>query len=224
MTPLFHKTGREVDAAGSFRDSVSSTHARILYAHGLNLVVITLRVHVPWGGEPLGLPVNVRGVPHGRGHPRPPGPGDARRVRRVGGGLLKRSFILCGGGAYATPATAETQNTGSGPASTGAATRPRWTCSPDLRCGRQSGATNKSRRRRHTEYACRWAIEDTFPVVEEHLGGQQPQTWKGDLVLVHPPTHAGRPNKRTPTSPTPSSNREQTCGTNELAPSPASSN
>jgi hypothetical protein len=57
---LFHKSGRKVDGAGSFRDAVRSTASRIVYAHGLNLVVITLRVRPPWGGEPLGLPVNVR--------------------------------------------------------------------------------------------------------------------------------------------------------------------
>jgi len=50
-----------------------------------------------------------------------------------------------------------------------------------------------------TEYHSRWAIEDTFRAVKQHLGGQQPQSWKGtgperaaaldlqrDLVLVHP--------------------------------------
>ncbi len=46
---LFHNTGRKVDGPGSFRDAVRSTHARIVYAHGLNLVVITLRVHPPLG-------------------------------------------------------------------------------------------------------------------------------------------------------------------------------
>jgi len=31
-----------------------------VFAHGLNLVVLTLRVPPPWGGEPLGLPINMR--------------------------------------------------------------------------------------------------------------------------------------------------------------------
>jgi len=96
---LFHKSGRRVDGAGSFRDAVASTGARIVYAHGLNLVVVTLRVHPPWGGEPLGLPVNVRLFRKG-------GPTHAQLVQEMiaelSGWLPERSFILCGDGAYAT--------------------------------------------------------------------------------------------------------------------------
>jgi len=57
---LFHKTGRKVEGAGNFRDAVRSTGQRVVYALGLNLVVLTLRVTAPWGGEPLGLPINLR--------------------------------------------------------------------------------------------------------------------------------------------------------------------
>jgi len=57
---LFHRTGRKVDGAGSWRDAVRSTSTRIVYAWGLNLVVLTLQLQPPWGGEPLGLPVNLR--------------------------------------------------------------------------------------------------------------------------------------------------------------------
>lgn len=57
---LFHKTGRKVEGAGTFRDAVRSTGQRVVYALGLNLVVLTLRVTAPWGGEPLGLPINLR--------------------------------------------------------------------------------------------------------------------------------------------------------------------
>ncbi len=57
---LFHKSGRCVDGAGSFRDAVLSTAKRVVYALGLNIVVLTLRVRAPWGGEPLGLPINMR--------------------------------------------------------------------------------------------------------------------------------------------------------------------
>ena len=49
---LFHKTGRRIDGAGIFRDAVRSTGTRTMYAIGLNLVVITLRVTPPWGGCP----------------------------------------------------------------------------------------------------------------------------------------------------------------------------
>lgn len=57
---LFHKTGRRIDGAGKFRDSLHSTRASIVYAVGLNVVVVTVRVTPPWGGQPLGLPVNTR--------------------------------------------------------------------------------------------------------------------------------------------------------------------
>jgi hypothetical protein len=30
-----------------------------------------------------------------------------------------------------------------------------------------------------SEYAARWSIEDTFRAVKQHLGAQQPQSWKG---------------------------------------------
>ncbi len=57
---LFHKTGRKVEGAGIFRDAVRSTLRKVVYARGLNLVVITLRITPPWKGVPLGLPVNMR--------------------------------------------------------------------------------------------------------------------------------------------------------------------
>ncbi|MEK7220671.1 MAG: transposase, partial [candidate division NC10 bacterium] len=57
---LFHKAGRQIEGAGIFRDAVRSRPRSVVYALGLNLVVLTLRVRPPWGGEPLGLPINVR--------------------------------------------------------------------------------------------------------------------------------------------------------------------
>jgi len=47
---LFHHSGRKVNGAGWWRDA----------AWGLNLVVLTLQIRPPWGGEPLGLPINMR--------------------------------------------------------------------------------------------------------------------------------------------------------------------
>jgi len=47
---LFHKSGPKVEGAGIFRDAVRSTVRRVVYALGLNLVVVTLRVH-PGGAE-----------------------------------------------------------------------------------------------------------------------------------------------------------------------------
>ncbi|TWP32178.1 IS701 family transposase [Leekyejoonella antrihumi] len=57
---LFHHEGRRVEGAGIFRDAVRSTLKKVVYARGLNLVVITLTIHPPWGGCPIALPVNVR--------------------------------------------------------------------------------------------------------------------------------------------------------------------
>jgi hypothetical protein len=57
---LFHRSGRNVDGAGWWRDAVRSTHKHTVYAWGLNLVVLTLQVQPPWGGEPLGLPIHMR--------------------------------------------------------------------------------------------------------------------------------------------------------------------
>ena len=57
---LFHRSGRKVNGGGFWRDAVRSTKTKIVYAWGLNLVVLTLQVQPPWGGEPLGLPINMR--------------------------------------------------------------------------------------------------------------------------------------------------------------------
>ena len=57
---LFHRSGRKVNGAGYWRDAVRSTQKHIVYARGLNLVVLTLQIQPPWGGEPLGLPINMR--------------------------------------------------------------------------------------------------------------------------------------------------------------------
>ena len=57
---LFHRCGRKIDGAGWWRDAVRSTRTRTVCAWGLNLVVLTLRVYPPWGGEPLGLPILMR--------------------------------------------------------------------------------------------------------------------------------------------------------------------
>lgn len=57
---LFHHTGRKINGAGYWRDAVRSTRKSIVDAWGLNLVVLTLQIQPPWGGEPLGLPINMR--------------------------------------------------------------------------------------------------------------------------------------------------------------------
>lgn len=57
---IFHRTGRNIDGAGWWRDAIRSTASHLVHCWGLNLVVLTLRVIPPWGGEPLGLPINMR--------------------------------------------------------------------------------------------------------------------------------------------------------------------
>lgn len=57
---LFHKSGRKVDGAAWWRDAVRSTGTKTVHALGLNLVLLTLRVQAPWGGEPIGIPINMR--------------------------------------------------------------------------------------------------------------------------------------------------------------------
>ncbi len=52
---LFHHSGQKMEGTGAWRDAVRSTRKKIVYAWGLNLVVLTLQVQSPWGGEPLGL-------------------------------------------------------------------------------------------------------------------------------------------------------------------------
>jgi len=54
------KTGRRVCAAKFCRDAVRSTGNRTVYAWGLQIVPLCLRVAPPWGGEPLALPIHFR--------------------------------------------------------------------------------------------------------------------------------------------------------------------
>jgi hypothetical protein len=57
---VFHKAGRWVAGAAWWRDAVRSTGSKVVHCFGLNLIVLTLRITPPWGGEPLGLPINLR--------------------------------------------------------------------------------------------------------------------------------------------------------------------
>jgi hypothetical protein len=96
---LYKKSGRKIEGAGSFRDAVRSTRNRVVYATGLNLVVVTLRVRPPWGGQPVGVPVGVR--LHRKG-----GPTTlllaTEIVRELASWLPARFFLLCADGAYAS--------------------------------------------------------------------------------------------------------------------------
>lgn len=102
--PLFHHDGRKVEGAGVFRDAVRSTIGRVVYARGLYLVVITLRVAAPWGGQPIALPVNVR--LHRENDATATVEHAAATMRELVAWLPERFFHLCADGAYATLAGA----------------------------------------------------------------------------------------------------------------------
>ena len=101
---LFHHEGPKVEGAGTFRDAVRSTLGKVVYARGLNLVVITLTVHPPWGGQPVAVPVGVR--VH-RKHDATTTIGHAAAMpRQITGWFPDRCFHLVAEGAYATLAGA----------------------------------------------------------------------------------------------------------------------
>jgi hypothetical protein len=97
---LFHKAGRNVEGAGVFRDAVRSTVRRVVYALGLNLVVVTLRVTPPWDGPPIALPVNAR--LHRKNDTTSTVEHAATMLRELASWLPDLEFHLCGDGAYAS--------------------------------------------------------------------------------------------------------------------------
>lgn len=96
---LLKKSGRKIEGAGTFRDAVRSTRNKVVYATGLNLVVVTLRVIPPWGGMPIGVPLGVR--LHRKGGPTTLDLAE-EILRQLASWLPQRSFILCADGAYAS--------------------------------------------------------------------------------------------------------------------------
>lgn len=101
---LNHKVGRKVEGAGVFRDAVRSTARRVVYATGLNLVVVTLRVSPPWGGCPIGIPINVR--LHRKADTTTTVAHAAAMVAELASWMPERNFHLCADGAYSSLAGA----------------------------------------------------------------------------------------------------------------------
>ncbi len=95
---LFHRRGRKVEGAGTFRDAVRSSANSVVYDRGLNLLVLALRVKAPWGGEPLALPLAVH--LHRKGGTKLPDLG-VQAVRRLAERFPGREFHLIADGAYA---------------------------------------------------------------------------------------------------------------------------
>jgi len=96
---LLHRPGRKVQGAGSWRDAVRSSAKTVVFARGLNFVVLAVRITPPWGGMPIALPVGL--ALH-----RKDGPNLIELARglvlRVAELLPDRDFVLCTDGAYAT--------------------------------------------------------------------------------------------------------------------------
>ena len=105
---LFHKSGRRVEGAGNYRDAVRSTARRVVYAWGLNLIVVTLRIRLPYKDEPLGLPIHMRLYRKG-------GPSHldlaVEMLRDLAAWLPDRRFELACDGAYASLAGRELPRT-----------------------------------------------------------------------------------------------------------------
>ena len=244
---LFHKSGRHVQGAAWWRDAVRSTSTRLVRGLGLNLVVLTLRVQPPWGGEPLGLPLNVR---LHRKHDLTTLDLAGQMLRELAAWFPQRHWRLATDGAYASLAKR-------GLPHCHLTSRLRrdaalYELPPQTRCAKRGRPRKKGRRlptpeqmaqtssgwKRLTlhlrgkrvqrlafarqvlwyevcpdravllvicrdpkgkepddfffttdltatatqvieQYAGRWSIEDTFKNVKQHLGGQDPQVWKG---------------------------------------------
>lgn len=97
---LHHKSGWHVEGVGVVRDAVRSTVKRVVYALGLNLVVVTLRVQPPWGGTPIALPIKAR--LHRKKDATTTVAHAAAMISEIAGWLPGRELHLCADGAYAT--------------------------------------------------------------------------------------------------------------------------
>ncbi len=96
---IVHKSGRHVQDAGVFRDPVRSTVRKIVYAFGLNVVLLCVCVRVPGRDQPVALPVHARVYVKG-------GPSHvmltALMVQQLAAWLPLCHFRLAGDGAYAS--------------------------------------------------------------------------------------------------------------------------
>ena len=106
---LFNHQGPKVEGAGIFRDAVRSTLSKVVYGRGLNLVVITLIVHPPWGGMPIAVPVNMR--VHKKKDPVTTIEHAAAMLRQIADWFPERHLHLVADGAYATLAGAHLPRT-----------------------------------------------------------------------------------------------------------------
>lgn len=101
---LLHHEGRKVEGAGVFRDAVGSTIGKVVYARGLNLVVITVTIHPAWDAMPIAVPVNAR--VHRTKDPTTTIAHAAAMLTQISSWLPGRDLHLVADGAYATLAGA----------------------------------------------------------------------------------------------------------------------
>lgn len=94
----FHKSGRKIEGAAWWRDAIRSTGTKVVHCFGLNIIVLTLRVNPPWGGEPLGLPINLR--IHQKGGATLLALAE-EMIRETVSWFPGRSFQICGDGFFA---------------------------------------------------------------------------------------------------------------------------
>lgn len=106
---LFHKTGRKIEGVGRWRDAVASTGLKkSVSALGLNLVVLTLNITLPYKKEPIGLPVLVR--IHRKNGPSLIDIAD-EMIRTFSSWFPNRRLNVCADGFYATLAGHKLPNT-----------------------------------------------------------------------------------------------------------------
>jgi hypothetical protein len=87
---LWRKAGRCIDGAGRWRDPLRSYAHQIVYATGLHLVVVTMRITPRWAGCPIGIPINVR--LHRKNDPTATTAHAAEMIREIAGWLPERCF------------------------------------------------------------------------------------------------------------------------------------
>ncbi len=105
---LFHRNGPKVEGAGSWRDALRSTRKRVVFARGLNLVVLTVGLQLRLPGMTISIPVNLR-------LHRKDGPTmlalAAEMSTELAGWFSSTRFVLCGDGAYVTLASNHLERT-----------------------------------------------------------------------------------------------------------------
>ncbi len=160
---LLHRNGPKVKGAAVWRDAVRSTARHVIYARGLNLVVVCLRVDPPWGAMPLALPIALR-LHHKGGSTMPELA--VEMLTELAQALPDHSFVVCADGAYATVAGATIERTtmvsrmrrdaalfGPAPTKTGQRGRPR---AKGKRLATPAGFSKRLKRSDFTETDCEY--------------------------------------------------------------------